>query len=233
MPERYSISASPEEMSSRFGIEAPISFSPKYNAAPTQLLPVITAEGSKGFSYFYWGATPEMAKNKPLSKKIFTTTAESLLEKSAFRKTQKPHRCIIPLDGFYSWKLVGKKTSVPYRIFPNNSGILAVAGIWDEYENIANGEVVHTFSMITLASSGSLVSICERIPLAIAEENEKKWLDMKTSPDVLEAMIKNPARHEFTHFNVNPKISEADFNSPNLLKPVPPADQHGNYTLFS
>jgi len=233
MPERYSISASPEDLSSRFGIETPTSFQPKYNAAPTQLLPVITAEASKGFSYFYWGAIPEMAKNKALSKKIYTTPAETLLDKGTFRKSMKPHRCTIPLDGFYSWKLIGKKTLVPYRIFPSNSGLLAVAGIWEEYENMANGEVVHTFSMITLPSTGILTPICERIPLSLSSENESKWLDLNSSPEAIESVIRNPSKVEMTYFNVSPRINEPDFNSPNLLKPVPPADQHGNYTLFN
>ena len=41
MIERYSIHASAKQIATRFNIEEPEAFRPRYNAAPSQLLPVM------------------------------------------------------------------------------------------------------------------------------------------------------------------------------------------------
>jgi putative SOS response-associated peptidase YedK len=115
MIERYSITTSAKDIRERFSVDVPDYYKPHYNAAPTQLLPVITT-GSKGISLFYWGLPPDWAKNKSVSEKVINLKAESLREKPSLRKAMLKKRCIIPADGFYAWKKIGKKTMVPYTV---------------------------------------------------------------------------------------------------------------------
>jgi putative SOS response-associated peptidase YedK len=108
MIDRYTITALPEKITDRFAVDVPEFYAPKYNAAPTQLLPVITADAPQGVSHFYWGTSPEWSKNKTLSEKIINVQAESIQEKPALKKAMMRTRCIVPADSFYAWKKTGK-----------------------------------------------------------------------------------------------------------------------------
>ena len=112
---RYSLAKSKIELEDRFQAEMLEDFKPRYNIAPSQLVPVITSDSPKGFSHFYWGITPAFAKNKPVANKLINARAETITEKVSFKNAFKKHRCLVPADGFYEWKKVGKKTKVPYR----------------------------------------------------------------------------------------------------------------------
>ena len=101
MIDRYSISASREVLEKRFGVEVPEHFTPRYNCAPTQLLPVITGSAQKGISTFYCGMHPAFAKQKSLSERIVNQHAEHLIEKPALKKILMKYRCVIPADGFF------------------------------------------------------------------------------------------------------------------------------------
>ena len=122
MIERYSIGVTSKQLADRFEIEESTVHRAKYNAAPSQLLPVITQETPRGVSFFYWGQPPGWAKNKAPAEKIVNVRVEQILEKPVLRKNLAQHRCIIPADGFYAWKKIGKKTLIPWRFSLRNKG---------------------------------------------------------------------------------------------------------------
>src|SRR5262245_2760529 len=133
MIERYSITAPADRVRERFSVDVPAFYRARYNAAPTQLLPVITSTAPQGLSHFYWGTSPEWSKNKTLSEKIINLRNESLDEKPALKRAMMRTRCIVPADGFYAWKKVGKKTSIPYRFTLASQELFSFAGIWEEF----------------------------------------------------------------------------------------------------
>ena len=92
MLERYSIGQSAEEIKQRFQVEATDGYEPRYNAAPTQLLPVITNQHPEGFSFFYWGQVPQWSNNRAISWQIDkcrggATTGKSDFEKCTYKQT--------------------------------------------------------------------------------------------------------------------------------------------------
>ena len=91
---RYTIIAKAEEIEKRFNIEVPESYIPRYNAAPAQILPVITNERPKGLSYFQWGLIPKWVKDKSIGSKLINARAETIAEKPSFKNAlkQKPRR---------------------------------------------------------------------------------------------------------------------------------------------
>ena len=231
MIERYSITASTAKLEQRFGTDVLDTYAPNFNAAPTHLLPVITTAARLGISTFYWGTSPEWSKNKALSEKIINIRAESILEKPVLKKGMMRNRCLIPADGFYAWKKVGKKTSIPYRLITNDQELFSFAGIWEEFED-TDGNEFHTFSIITTVASGIAATIHERMPVIFSKEQEEIWLD-KHSPegDLIDILVPYPA-DRINHYPVSPRINNANMNVPSLIVPTPPADQFGNLTLF-
>lgn len=229
MINRYSISADAETLSARFNVDATASYKPQFNAAPTHLLPVITQEGIQGLSFFYWGAPPSWANKKPLAERIINTKAEAIPEKSVLRKKLADHRCLIPADGFYAWKRIGKKGAIPYRFTLKDKSLFAMAGHWEEYEN-ENGENFHTFNLITTEANESVLPVCERMPAIVLPEQEKRWLAHTEEYNLLQMLMKFPAALE--HYSVSSLVNQPDRNDRTVMLPAPAADQFGNLTLF-
>lgn len=228
---RYSLGKSKEELEQRFQAEMLADFKPKYNIAPTQLVPVITSQSPKGFSYFYWGTTPEFGKNRPVAQKLINAKAETISEKISTKTAFRQRRCIIPADGFYEWKRLGKKTSVPYRFTLREDELFSFAGIWEEYESV-NGETQHTFLILTTTPNSVVSEIHDRMPVILDRNSEKKWLDNYSSEaDLLSLLVPCPA-DSMLGFTVSPLVNSTQNDSPAVIRKTSPMDQHGNYTLF-
>jgi putative SOS response-associated peptidase YedK len=231
MIERYSIHASARQIASRFQIEEPEAYKPRYNAAPSQLLPVITHENPQGFSYFYWGTAPAWSKNKTIAERIINARGELINDKPVLKKNLKTHRCLIPADGFYAWKKVGKKTNVPWRIILKSREVFSIAGMWEEYDD-HEGNSFHTFSMITIPAEKWISEITDRVPVIFSNEEEKIWLDKNSLADQLISLLNVYPADLMEGYNVSPGINLIDRDNPSLIVPTPPADQFGNLTLF-
>jgi len=231
MIERYTLTATHQQLAERFDADVPESWQPHYNAAPTQLLPVITVTAPQGVSVFYWGTSPAWAKNKIPGEKIINLRAEQLLEKPALRRTLKQQRCLIPADGFYGWKRAGKKTMIPYRFVMAQPELCSFAGLWEEYED-TDGIEFHTFSLITIAANEMVATVQDRMPVILDKASEKIWLDPAATEESLLALLQPYPTARMNLYPVSPRITDTTLNVPSLIQATPPADQHGNLTLF-
>lgn len=207
------------------------SYEAHYNAAPSQLLPVITSENPSGVSTFYWGLSPERSRNKGVSERIINLRAESILEKPVYRNALLSRRCLIPADGFYEWKKLGKKTTIPYRISKKDNMLFAFAGIWEEYEDLS-GSAFHTFSILTTAPNAIVAPIHDRMPVILSRENEKVWLHPTSNEQALMRAIQSIPNNDLEAYTVSHRVNNVKNDDAYLILPAPAADQHGNLTLF-
>ena len=109
-------------------------WSPHYNIAPTQSVPIIrqnAQEPFREFSLVRWGLIPSWAKD------------ETAGVKPAFRDPLKTSRCIISADAFYEWQKTGKAKQ-PYCFEVNEGELFAFAGIWDRWKE-PNGKVLEYY----------------------------------------------------------------------------------------
>jgi len=228
---RYSLSKSKLELEQRFQAEMLADYKPRYNIAPTQLLPVITSESPKGFSFFYWGITPDFGQNKPVSQKLINARAETVHEKITFKSSFQKRRCLVPADGFFEWKKLGKKTIIPYRFTLLEDQLFALAGIWEEYETVS-GESHHTFLILTTTPNDLVGEVHDRMPVILKRDQEKKWLDSYTSEDELISMLQPYPSEAMLSFTVSPIVNSVKNDHPGIIRRTSPMDQFGNYTLF-
>lgn len=228
---RYSLSKNKEELQDRFGAEMMSEFKPRFNIAPTQLVPVITSQSPKGFSFFYWGITPDFGKNRPVSKKLINAKSETISEKASFKSSYQKRRCIIPADGFYEWKRLGKKTKIPYRFTLRDDALFSFAGIWEEFES-TEGETQHTFMILTTSPNQSIKEIHDRMPVMLTRETEKIWLNNYSSHEELSPILAPFSADAMLSYTVSPLVNSPANDSPVLIRRTSPMDQHGNYTLF-
>jgi len=231
MIERYSITATPEKILERFGVETPEHYGPHFNASPTQLLPIITHASPGGISTFYWGTSPEWAKNKTPGEKLINTRVEAIQEKTSLQRTLSKTRCLILADSFYGWKRAGKKTFIPYRFVCTDQELFSFAGLWEEFED-TDGNEIHTFSIITVPSNALVAGVQDRMPAILDKKLEASWLSAEASAPELINLLQPYAAKQMNHYPVSPRISDSKTDVPSLIIPTPPSDQHGNLTLF-
>lgn len=106
-----------------------------YNAAPTQIHPVVRLNEvtrTREMVPMQWGLVPTRW-TKPLSEKKFTTInaqSETAHEKPVFRGAFRHKRCLVPISGYYEWSVSGK-TRTPFAFKLKNRRWFCVAGLWD------------------------------------------------------------------------------------------------------
>ena len=129
MPSSYSIASSAKTIEEYFNVEVTNQYQARYNASPTKLLPVITAENPNGLSFFYWGINPAFVKSNSISEKLIFAPVDQVLSKASLKKNLKSQRCVILADGFYAWKTISKKERVPYWFHLADKSPFGIAGL--------------------------------------------------------------------------------------------------------
>jgi putative SOS response-associated peptidase YedK len=130
---RYTITDSPRQLAERFRASLPgMDFGPRYNAAPTQLLPVVIELGGRRIELMRWGLIPSWAKDAAIGNRLINARAETVAGKPSFRSAFKSRRCLVPADGFYEWlKAPGGKR--PMRVMARGGRVFAIAGLWERW----------------------------------------------------------------------------------------------------
>lgn len=232
MYDRYTIFSDRDKIESSFKASVPESYRPNYNAAPTQLLPVITMNTPGAVQFYHWGLPDQMAHNKEISPKLFNLPVNNVLSRPVYKKLFDTNRCIILSNGFYLWKRVGKKKMVPYFCYIENYDLFAIGGIWDKYEDL-DGNSKCIFNMITTEAKNNVMSYKDDLPLILTLDKVNLWLAENTPAEELQMILNEKVTRELSLHSVNPKIADFEINNKDLIKPTLPADQFGNYTLFS
>lgn len=228
----YSITTDIDRLKKQFFLDEAEDYTPNFNTQPTQKLPVITSQHPDQMLNFNWAITGEFTKNKTVSDKLLYAPLDDIANKASLRNSLINKRCVILADGFYTWKSISKKGLTPYRSCLNNNEPFAIAGLWTEYTT-DDDQVYPTFKIITTQASGNLVGIAEKVPVVLNEDLLIEWLNPSTQDDSLLDFLKNDEIVKFKTYPVNPRLKDAHFNSEELWREVPPADQFGNLTLFN
>lgn len=153
-------------------------WSPRYNVAPTQSVPVIRQnrkEPVRELSLVRWGLIPSWAKDSAVAAQMINARSETAGVKPAFRDALKTSRCLIPADGFYEWDKTGKAKQ-PYCFEVNEGKLFAFAGIWDRWKD-SNGKALETCSILTTTPNGVTAAVHDRMPVILDPDSYDLWLD--------------------------------------------------------
>jgi len=153
-------------------------WSPRYNIAPTQSVPVIRQnpkEPVRELSLFRWGLVPSWAKDPSIAARMINARSETASTKPAFSEALKFRRCLVPADGFYEWRKTGK-VKEPYCFEINDGQLFAFAGIWERW-NDPSGKPLETCSILTTTPNAVTSPVHDRMPVILNPDNYDLWLD--------------------------------------------------------
>lgn len=151
-------------------------FTPRYNIAPTQGVPVITNNGENKLDFYTWGLVPFWAKDPSIGSRMINARAETINEKPFFRNAFKHRRCLILADGFFEWqKLPDGKTKIPTYIHLKDGKPFAFAGLWEDWHSPDGSQILST-TIITTQPNELVKPIHNRMPVILPEDGYETWL---------------------------------------------------------
>ena len=215
---RYSIAIEPAEIEARFGAKYLEAMKPRYNAAPSQPLPVILNSDPRHVVFAAWGIRPVWMSRVAKKDGLINVRFETLRDKATFRADLEGRRCLVPADGFYEWKTGAGKKKIPYRITRRDSKPFAFAGIWQED---SNGGALPRFAIITTAADKFMQPIHARMPVILDADEERAWIrrDDGDLSDFLRR-LETPYGAPLRAYEVSREVNRATEDTRNLIKPV-------------
>ena len=97
-----------------------------------------------------FGLIPHWSKDSKIARQTYNVRSETAHIKPSFRDAWRLARhCIIPAEAIYEpdWRF-GK--CEPTKIIRTDGEPMGIAGLWTGWKNPANGEIVRSFSMLTV-----------------------------------------------------------------------------------
>jgi putative SOS response-associated peptidase YedK len=193
-------------------------FVPRYNAAPSQSLPVILNTQPQVIQSLLWGLRPAWLKQVARREGLINVREETLRDKQTFARDVAQRRCLVLADGFYEWKKT-EKQKTPYRFQLKTGEPFAFAGIWEANED-EDGHTLFTFALITIASNALVAQVHNRMPVILTREAEPVWLDTNTTREhALSLLTPYPAR-QMRRYEISPRVNRATEDTPELIKAV-------------
>jgi len=216
-----------QELSERFQLtNLRFMFEPTFNAAPSELLPVIVEDesGARQARLMRWGLIPKWSKPGGKSIQPINARAETLREKPMFRPLLSRRRCIVPASGFYEWRREdGAKQ--PYFLTTNDRTLFGFAGLYDETADPdADGPdsaIQGSYAIITTGAHDAVAHIHDRMPVILRPENEAAWLSQDvTNPHEIEQLMRPIAADQMRTYPVSKAVNNVRNNRPDLVEPI-------------
>jgi putative SOS response-associated peptidase YedK len=197
-------------------------FPPSWNVAPTDSLPVVRydAKGDqRSLDMLRWGLIPYWAKDIKIGFANINAKAEGIDRKPAFRDAFQRRRCLVPADNFYEWKKTdtGKQ---PYALALADRGIMALAGVWENWNSPA-GEWVRSFAIITTTPNELCGEIHNRMPVILKPEAWPAWLgEERADVRELTSLLTPYPSDDMICWPVSPRVGNVKNNDPSLAEPI-------------
>jgi putative SOS response-associated peptidase YedK len=216
---RYELHTQPAALALAFGLPVPSTLRPRYNIAPMQVIPVIRLDhaGERELAQVRWGLVPRWAKDPGIGAKMINARAETLAEKPSFRTALKHHRCLIPADGFYEWKVSATGAKQPIHIGMKDRAPFAFAGLLERWLSPA-GEVLDTCTIITTRANALLSPLHERMPAIMPPAEYRRWLDV-ASADAADLLGPYPAE-AMTYYPVSLRVNSVRHDDARLIDAI-------------
>jgi putative SOS response-associated peptidase YedK len=212
-------------------------WSPRYNAAPGQDLPVIrVAQGDRVLSAVSWGLLPAWSRAGPpegsskarRAPRPINARVETIETLPSFRDPFARRRCVVPVTGYFEWRATpAGAAKEPLWIHPRHTDlddeppVMALAGIWDRFTS-EDGEVLDSFAIVTTAASERLSVIHDRMPLELHGDDVERWLarDPITGAELSGLVQRSSSSDRLLVREVSPIVGSVIHDAPDCIAEV-------------
>jgi putative SOS response-associated peptidase YedK len=127
----------------------------------------------------------------------------------------------VPIEAFYEWQKLDAKTKQPYAVALAGGGIMALAGLWENWKS-PDGEWVRSFTVITTVPNELCGQIHDRMPAILAPAAWPAWLgETAVGEETLQALVTRPYPAEWmAMWPVSARVGNVKNNDPSLIERV-------------
>ncbi|MGA9275626.1 SOS response-associated peptidase [Ilumatobacter sp.] len=243
---RFVATSPPDQIAAYFGAEIAVeTLGENFNVAPTHdVYGVVAPKGGDADSTprleaFHWGLIPSWAKDRKIASRMINARSETLAEKPAFKGLFKKKRLLIPMDGFYEWKVgtavgpltaKGKPAKQPMFIHRSDDEPLAVAGLWSAWKDTdappdENGvpRWLHSATVVTTAANETMAPVHDRMPVLVPRSRWVEWLDPGNDDiESLSTLFDMSADRSLEMYPVSTDVNSVRNNTPELIDEIDP-----------
>lgn len=217
---RYALTSPPEALAKLFAaIGALPNFPPRYNAAPSQALPIVrrTPRPGRELALARWGLIPSWSKGPDSRFSMINARAETVAEKPAYRGAFRHRPCLVPANGFFEWQ-AAKGGKQPYYFSLKSGEPFAFAGLWEHWIG-AGGDEIESFTIIVTDANDCVAPVHQRMPVILHMEDHARWLGEDDAPTRERLALLRPLpADEMQCWPVSKKVNSPANDSPDLLE---------------
>lgn len=130
---------------------------------------------------------------------------------------------MVLVDGFYEWRTIGKQ-KYPYYIHTKDNEPFAFSGIYNDWVNKDNGEIINTFSIITTEANPLMakihnVKLC--MPLILPKEIEQDWLNPNLNENQIKELMKPLDENRLEAHTISKLITNRNDNPDKIEVQIP------------
>lgn len=230
---RYASFREAQELADAFDVEEiaeeAAAVHPSFNVAPTDRVRVVL-ERSDGhlrrqMHSARWGLVPAFADDPSIGVRMINARIETVAEKSAFAKSLRTRRCILPADGYYEWRKEPDGSKTPHFIHRADAAPLAFAGLYAFWRDPSKDDSdparwLLSTTILTQPARSQLAAIHDREPVVLRNDAVARWLDpsVTAAEEALSAI--GPERPPLQLHRVGPRVGNVRVDSPDLIEPV-------------
>jgi len=217
---------------SRDDVAADVDPTPRYNAAPTQPLPVVLPRGDdapRRLAAMRWGIAPGDPKRIGRSTTINARSENLFRRRGRMAEAFRKRRCVVPASGFYEWAAAdagGRRgRRVPHFVHRRDERPFGFAGVWADTEGPGGG-VWRGFAIVTVPALGIVADLHDRMPAILAGPDAvDRWLDPELhDPEPLVITLGGPddrrrTLEAFEAYRVGAAVGSPDVEGPELVAP--------------
>jgi putative SOS response-associated peptidase YedK len=217
---RYTLKSNAHAVASLCNLPTVPELKARFNISPTQLVPVVRASlGGRELAMLRWGLIPSWAKDPKIAFSLINARSETAADKPSFRNAFKRRRCLLPTDGFYEWKKVGKQ-KLPLHIRRRDEAPFAFAGLWESWKP-PDGDPIETCTILTTTANEVVAPLHERMPVILPPEHFDAWLKPgdADAEGFMPLMVPYPS-DDMIAVPANPICNSPKYDGPECLQAV-------------
>lgn len=217
------------ELAELFGADPRVEPGPaRYNVAPAQTITAVVErpDHARALAPFRWGLVPHWASDASVGSRMFNARSERIWTTPAFHGVIRSHRLIVPADGFYEWRRVGRGRE-PYLVRSVDGAPLALAGLWAAWRDPAlpaDTPPLRSATIITTGPNALLAELHDRMPVILPTWAWDRWLDPAYSDREALTELLHPAPDGLLEaLPVGSSVGNVANEGSALAKPIGPA----------
>lgn len=197
-------------------------FTAKFNVAAQQYVPVVRVHGGQTEGMMMrWGLIPSWAEGRSTGEATASAAMDIIEHSHIYRMPWlSGQRCILPVSGFYTWKLTQANYRQPYFVRLINRTVFGLAAVWDRSVG-EDDDVIESCSVIRVPANDLVVGIANAdalMPAILRRRDYDTWL--RGTPVQAKAALQPYNSAWMQAHAVSPRINSTELDDSGLIRPV-------------